>query len=119
MKETSGLVNNFTLESCKLANHSEESEIFMGQRINKQCGDQYFYFRLLANSDKFETFQNNIKTKPAMNVRFHENRTTFLCQHLALSYIHKHNLVDCLINHDFYGRNMPENPVNIDNYFFQ
>lgn len=119
MRESSKLVNNFT---WKNVSNSRQNNEFKGQRLNqhdRNSSDQYYYFQLLANGDILETFQSNIKLEPVMNFRFHGNRSTFLSQHLALLYIDRHNLVNCLINHKLYEENMTEKPVSIYNYHFQ
>lgn len=129
MKESSKLVYNLTCEkSCQLMNDSSlyssgsigSSIEFKGQRIfqhDTNSSENYYYFQLLANVDTLNLFQCNIKKDP-MNIRFHENRSTFLSQHLALAYIKKHNLVNCLINHAFYEQNVVENPVDVDDHIF-
>lgn len=121
MQMASNLINTFTLNNCKKKNQSKENVECRAQKINQHGsdnGDQYFYFRLLENNDTLETFLNDIKQDPLMKIRFHENRTTFLSQHLALSYIKQHNLVKCFINHKFYEGNIPEIPMDINNHLF-
>lgn len=126
MTECSTSVNNFTLEPSLKSNCTEEISDVKGQRLNQRdssslgsSSDKYFYFQLLVNKDTLAVFVKKIKQKCAMNIRFHDNRSTFLSQHLALHYIKKHNLVNCFINHEYYGRKMPEKPVNfLDSYPF-
>lgn len=90
-----------------------------GQRV-REYDDTHFYFELLANEHTYKTFLKDVEQQRAMyKIRFHDTRTTFLSQHLALEYIKKHNLVGCLINHEFYEKNMPEKPVDIQNYPFR
>lgn len=131
MEESSNLVYNLTLEktgeqSCELKNHSSQNSNenieFKGIYLPDTRSLNYYKFRLLANAradvDILNVFLKNIKEDPVMNVRFHNNRSTFLAQHLALEYIKKHNLVNCLINHEFYNQNIAEKPVDINNHIF-
>lgn len=123
MTNGSTLIDNFTLEPSLKSKCTEEYSDINGRRLNQPrnqrdstSSDKYFYFQLLVKKDTLKVFVNNLKQTSSMNIRFHGNRSTFLCQHLALYYVKEHNLVNCLINHEFYGRKMPEKPVNIHNY---
>lgn len=80
----------------------------VGQRV-RQRDETHFYFEILTNKENLIDIQQSTTT---YNIQFHENRTTFLAQHLALDYMEKHGLVDCLINNPLYGRDIKENPVN-------
>lgn len=129
MADNSKVIDSFTLMpslefsrfNVKNAAQPVENYAVQGQRINKYAGQyhkNYFYFQVPVKDDKFKLFLNNVKQRFPMNIRFHENRTTFLAQHLALYYMKKHNLVNCLINHEFYARNMPENPIDLHTHYF-
>lgn len=129
MAEGSKLINIFTLEPSLKSKCTEENCDIKRQRLNYRLnqhdstlnstsGDKYFYFRLFVNKNTLKVFVNTIKQKCGMNIRFHDNRSTFLSQHLALYYIKEHQLVNCLINHEFYGQKMLEKPVNFHNYPF-
>lgn len=113
-------IDNFTLEIANEHNSKTQSGITACDQIKcrriKEANDDYFHFQILENKEVLEKFLRDLK-KP-YHVRFHPNRSTFLAQHLALEYMKEHNLVECLINHEMYNKNMPENSVNVEEHLF-
>lgn len=104
------MFNHLTLQS-----NEKKNITILGQRVGHR-DDSHYYFELFAEQELIITMK---QSKSTYNIHFHENRTTFQCQHLALDYMSKHNLIECIVNNNLYEKNMPENPIRLDNYNFR
>lgn len=128
MEENSNVIYNFTLKLSNTEKSSSRcndvSEEIRGQKIShfdRDYDNTYFYFQLLTNKEKLGIFLENVKRTNASkyDIRFQDNRTTFLSQHLALQYMLEHNLVNCLVNNDMYDKEMLEEVVNVEHHVFR
>lgn len=110
----SKLIKQFSLE-C--AQENEKCDVIMGQRI-RHFDNTHFYIQLSAEKNIVECMKRECSLK-TYNIRFHENRSTFQSQHLALDYMQEHKLVDCLVNNKMFGENVNEHPMMIETYCFR
>lgn len=134
MENDSNVINNFTIELSNTKKRGSSKgfdgvlDEIKGQRLvgkldhfDRHYDNTYFCFRLLTNQETLKIFLENLEkdTATKYNIRFHDNRTTFLSQHLALHYMLRHNLVNCLINNELYDKDVPEKLLNIELHTFQ
>lgn len=114
LNDSSKLINYFTLKSSIDTNNDAAISC---QRINIRENSK-FLFTLSTDKEAI----GEIKTRCLLDtydIRFHENRLTYLVQHNALQYIKEHNLVDCFLNNKAYGKDLPENVINLESYYFR
>lgn len=104
------MFNHLTLES-----NDNKRIILMGQRVAHR-DDTHYYFQLFAEQ---ETLIGIKQSTSSYKIIFHENRSTFQSQHLALDYMLEHNLIDCLVNNDLYEENIAEKPFDLESYCFR